>query len=196
MTGCAPGRVVVVSGPSGVGKSTVLRRLMECAPVPLVRSVSATTRPPRPGERDGVDYHFLSPDEFERHRAAGDFIECFQVFGREHWYGTPRSEVAPRLAAGQWVLLEIDVQGARQVVRAYPDAVTIFLRAASAEELERRLRGRNTESEAHVRQRLAQARSEMAAAGDYSYQVVNDDVDRAVREIRDILTQSEKNSHA
>lgn len=193
MTRHALGRLVVVSGPSGVGKSTVLQRVRQRAPVPLAGSVSATTRPPRPGEVDGVDYYFLTPEEFERRRADGDFLECFQVFGREHWYGTLRSEVEPRLAAGQWVLLEIDVQGARQIVKEYPDAVTIFLRAGSVAEIERRLRGRNTETEAHIQQRLNQARSEMAAAEDYEYQVVNDDVDRAAGEIRDILSQLEKN---
>ena len=193
MTTNGPGRLVVVSGPSGVGKSTVLRRLLQCAPVPLTTSVSATTRAPRPGEKDGVDYHFLTPERFEEHRAAGDFLECFQVFGHDHWYGTLRSEVEPRLAAGQWVLLEIDVQGARHIVEQYPDAVTMFIRTASVDELERRLRGRNTEDEQHIQQRLNQARSEMAAAERYQYQIVNDDVDRAVNEISDVLTQLEKN---
>lgn len=196
MTTSGPGRVVVVSGPSGVGKSTVVRRLLQCSPVPLVRSVSATTRPPRPGELDGVAYHFLSPDEFQRRRTAGEFIECFRVFGQEDWYGTLHSEVTPRLAAGQWVLLEIDVQGAQRIVENYPDAVTIFLRTASTDELERRLRGRNTESEERIQQRLHRARAEMAAADAYNYQVVNDNVDRAAREICDILSQLEKNKHA
>jgi guanylate kinase len=191
-----PGRVVVVSGPSGVGKSTVVERLLQCAPVPLVRSVSATTRQPRPGEVDGVAYHFLSPEEFQRRRTAGQFIECFQVFGQEDWYGTLRTEVAPRLTAGQWVLLEIDVQGAARIVESYPDAVTIFLRTASKEELERRLRGRNTETEERIQQRLKRAQAEMAAAETYNYQVVNDDVDRAVREICAILSQLEKNENA
>jgi len=196
MTHTGPGRMVVVSGPSGVGKSTVVRWLLGRAPVPLARSVSATTRPARPGEVDGVDYHFLSPEEFERRRVTGEFLECVQVFGQEYWYGTLRGEVAPRLAAGQWVLLEIDVQGARQIVRDYPDTVTLFLRTASTEELETRLRGRNTETEAHIRRRLEQARWEMDAAETYDYQVVNDDVDRAVREICDILTQLEKDRDA
>ncbi|MBN1587919.1 MAG: guanylate kinase [Pirellulales bacterium] len=191
-----PGRLVVVSGPSGAGKSTVLRRLLQCAPVPLCSSVSATTRRPRPGEVDGVDYHFMSVEQFEELRDSNEFLECFQVFGKDDWYGTLRSEVAPRLAAGQWVLLEIDVQGAGRIVQEFPDAVTIFLRAASLEELEARLRGRNTETEPHIRQRLKQARSEMAAADEYQYQVVNDEVERAVQEICDILIQSEKNRDA
>jgi guanylate kinase len=188
-----PGRLVVVSGPSGVGKSTVVERLLRCAPVPLVRSVSATTRRPRPGEVEGVDYYFLSPEEFERRRTAGEFIECFAVFGRGEWYGTLKSEVLPRLAAGQWVLLAIDVHGAQQVVSDYPDTITLFLRAASVDELEKRLRGRNTETDESVKRRLGEARREMAAADGYDYQVVNDDVERAVGEIRDILAKSEKN---
>ncbi|HLA85700.1 MAG TPA: guanylate kinase [Thermoguttaceae bacterium] len=196
MTPERAGRLIVVSGPSGVGKSTVLRRVVERSPVPLARSVSATTRAARPGEIDGVDYYFWDAEQFEKHRAAGDFLECFQVFGRGDWYGTPRSEVEPRLSAGQWVLLEIDVQGARRIVEAYPATVTIFLRTESIEELERRLRGRNTETESRIQQRLERARAEMAAAGRYDYQIINDDVDRAVREVCDVLTQVEKNQHA
>jgi len=196
MTRRGPGRLIVVSGPSGVGKSTVVQHLLRCAPVPLVRSVSATTRPERPGEVDGVDYHFLSAEQFESYRAAGEFLECVQVFGDEYWYGTLRREVEPRLAAGWWVLLGIDVAGTQRIVQARPDTVTIFLRTASAEELERRLRGRNTETEEHIQQRLKQARLEMAAAEAYDYQVVNDDVDRAVREICDILAHLEKNKDA
>lgn len=182
-----PGRIVVVSGPSGAGKTTVLRRLLASCPVPLVASVSATTRPPRVGEVDGVDYYFLTPEEFERRRRRGDFIECFRVFGKGYWYGTLRSEVTPSLQAGKWVLLEIDVQGALAVMRQFSDAVTIFLRPASLEELERRLRGRGTENEEAVQDRLNQARKEIAQAERYRYQVVNDSVDRAVAEIQDIL---------
>lgn len=192
MNNGAPGRLVIVSGPSGVGKSTVLRRVLQESPVPLVASVSATTRPPRPGEVDGVDYHFLTPEQFEKHRTSDEFVECFSVFGKDYWYGTLRDEVNPRLAVGRWVLLEIDVQGARHVVKQYPDAVTIFLRTRSMEELESRLRGRGTETETHVQQRLKQARSEMAASGEYEYQVVNDEVSRAVREICEILALSHR----
>jgi len=187
MAGASRGRVVVVSGPSGAGKSTVVRRLLARAPVPLVRSVSATTRPPRPGEVNGVDYHFLSPAEFERLRQEGAFIECFAVFGGSHWYGTLRDEVEPRREAGQWVLLEIDVHGAEAVCREYPDAVTIFVHAGSPEELERRLRGRETEDEEAIQARLAQAQAEMAVGQRYRFQIENSDVDRAVEEISEIL---------
>jgi len=187
MSGSARGRLVVLSGPSGSGKSTVLKRLFEAAPVPLVSSVSATTRPPRPGEVDGVDYHFLSEEEFDERRRRGEFLECFEVFGRGHWYGTLLGEVAPSLEAGNWVILEIDVQGARSVVEQFGDAITIFLRPPSLEVLEERLRQRKTETEEAIHTRLRRARHEMASADRYRYQVVNDDVDRAVREICGIL---------
>ena len=133
------GCLIVVSGPSGAGKTTVLKEVLARRPS-LVLSVSATTRPPRPGEVNGVDYYFLTPDEFAAARRRGDFIECFEVYGRGHWCGTLESEVAPRLAAGNWVVLEIDVDGTLAVLEKYPDAVTIFVRPDSIEELERRLR--------------------------------------------------------
>ncbi len=184
------GKLVIVSGPSGVGKSTVLGQLFKECPLPLVMSVSATTRPPRPGEQDDIDYHFLSPEEFDRRRRRGEMLESFDVFGRGYWYGTLEKEVTTSLAAGKWVLLEIDVDGTLAVVQRYPDAITIFVRCETMEELERRLRGRGTETEETIERRLDVARRELAMADRYKYQVVNDSVDRAVREICDILTQS------
>ena len=120
-----------------------------------MRSVSATTRPPRNGEIDGVDYHFVSDDEFQCRRKRGDFLECFEVFGHGYWYGTLWSEVTTGLAAGKWVVLEIDVQGAQAVIERFADAMTIFLRPSSREELEHRLRGRGTETEEAIQRRLA-----------------------------------------
>jgi guanylate kinase len=186
MNPTSPGKLIVISGPSGAGKTTLLKRLFEECPT-LVSSVSATTRSPRPGERDGVDYHFLSPDAFESRRQAGEFLECFQVFDRGTWYGTLLSEVAPSLEAGKSIVLEIDVQGAMAVIQRYPQAVTIFVHPSSINELERRLRGRGTESEESIQRRLDTARREMDCADRYRYQVVNDDVETAVQEICDII---------
>lgn len=184
------GSLIVISGPSGAGKTTLLKKLFERCPG-LKASVSATTRPPRPGETDGVDYHFLSADEFQHRRAAGEFLECYEVFDRGHWYGTLASEVSPSLAAGQSVVLEIDVQGARAVRQQFPDALTLFVHPDSLDELERRLRGRGTESEEAVCRRLEVARRELEAAGEYQYQVLNDDADRAAQEICNILRSKE-----
>jgi len=183
----AAGKLFVISGPSGAGKTTLLKRVYARCRRPLMESVSATTRRPRQGEVDGVDYHFLSRDEFERRRRNGEFLECFEVFGRGDWYGTLRSEVAPRLKEGKWVVLEIDVQGTIAVLAHYPEAVTIFIRPVSVEELERRLRARGTESEAALQRRLETARRELAEAHRYRYSVTNDDLERAVAELTRIL---------
>jgi guanylate kinase len=178
-----PGQLVVFSGPSGVGKTTLLREVFVRARQPLVMSVSATTRTPRAGERDGEHYFFLTGDEFSRRRERGEFLECSEVFGRGHWYGTLQSEVAPRLAAGKWVVLEIDVDGAEQVLAKYPDALTIFISPESPEILEQRLRSRGTESEEAIARRLEVARRELERAAHYRFQVLNDQVDRAADEI-------------
>jgi len=189
MSASRTGRLVIVSGPSGVGKTTVMRRVFERCPVPLLASVSATTRPPRPGEVHGVDYHFLTKQEFELCRKRGEFLECFEVFGRGHWYGTLRSEVTSGLAAGKWVVLRIDVRGALRVMQQYADAVTIFVRPGSLEQLERRLRSRGTETQQAIERRLRQAERELGQAGRYRFQVVNDDLDQAVEQICGILSQ-------
>jgi guanylate kinase len=186
----SPGKLIVVSGPSGSGKTTLLARLLTNPPGPVIHAVSATTRPPRPGERHGVDYYFLTQEEFDRRKAVGEFLECFEVFGRGHWYGTLRSEVAPSLAAGKWVILEIDVNGMMAVVREYPQAVTIFVRPGSLEDLQRRLTERGTETPAAIERRLAESRREMSFADRYQYQVVNDDLEHAVGELARILKQT------
>ena len=185
-----PGRLVILSGPSGVGKSTIVKKIIDRFGDRLRLSVSATTRPPREGEQDGVHYHFLTSDDFQRRREAGEFLECCEVFGRGHWYGTLRSEVGPSLAAGKWVLLEIDVDGARTALATYPNAVSLFVRPSSFEELERRLRARGTESEDAVQRRLDVARREMEQAHRYTYHVMNDTVDEAVDQISEILEES------
>lgn len=184
-----PGKLVVLSGPSGVGKTTVLDGVLARHRGRLRLAVSATTRPPRPGDVDGEDYYFLGNEEFDRRRQDGKFLECCEVFGRGHWYGTLRSEVGPSLAAGQWVMLEIDIDGAKQVLRRYPEAETIFLRPGSLAELERRLRSRGTETEEAVERRLLVARRELECADCYRHQVVNDRVEDAVDQISEILIE-------
>jgi guanylate kinase len=197
MNPSATGKLIVVSGPSGAGKTTLLKRLFEECPE-LVASISATTRRPRPGEVDGEDYFFISPEEFERRRLAGDFLECFEVFSSGTWYGTLESEVSPSLAAGKSIILEIDVQGTMAVLKQFPQAITIFVHPSSTcdpaidlAEIERRLRQRGTESEESIQRRLEVARRELSSARTYRHQVVNDEVEKAVREIRDIIRSPE-----
>jgi guanylate kinase len=188
------GRLVILSGPSGSGKSTVVTSLLKHCPLPLALSISATTRAARPGEQDGREYYFMTPERFERLRQENRFLECADVFG--NWYGTLRSEVDDRRRRGQWVVLEIDVQGALSVMEQEPQAISIFLKTPSAEEYERRLRGRKTEDEATIAKRLDGARRELALAERYRFQVINDRVERAVEEICNILKQQEGNTRA
>ena len=184
------GNLIVFSGPSGAGKSSLVKQLLAHSNLPLELSVSATTRPPRNDEEDGVDYHFLSPEEFTSRRKAGDFLEFMDVFGCGDWYGTLRIAVTTGLNAGKSVILEIDVQGALSVLEQMPDAITIFIHPGSLEELERRLRKRGTDSEKSIRRRLEVAGEEMQFISFYRHEVINDSIDRAVSEIHGILTQS------
>ncbi|MFA4943570.1 MAG: guanylate kinase [Lentisphaeria bacterium] len=189
MTSVWTGCVVVLSGPSGAGKSTVCRQLL--ATQPLHFSVSCTTRPPRPGEQGGRDYHFLSRAAFEAAIAADEFLEHAEVHG--NYYGTLRAEVEPHLERGADVLLDIDVQGMRQVrerataTLAGRRAVYVFLAPPSLAELERRLRTRATDPEEAIRRRLANARRELAAWAEYDFLVVNDQIEAAVAELAAII---------
>ncbi len=176
--------LLVLAGPSGVGKGTIVERLLARRPG-LWESVSYTTRPARPGEMDGVDYHFVSRSEFESLRDAGGFLEWFEVFG--DLKGTPRRPVEEQLAAGVDVLLEIDVQGALAVREVFPEAVLVFVKPPSPEELRRRLTERGTETATALDARLAAAAAEEARAGEFDAVVVNDDVEQAVEQVAGIL---------
>lgn len=174
----------MITGPSGVGKGTLIRGLLERMP-DLELSVSATTREPRPGEQHGVDYHFLTPEEFEQRVAAGDFVEHARYSGNR--YGTLRSELERRLAEGAGVVLEIEVQGARQVRGAMPDAVAVFIAPPSREALRARLVGRGTDSSEQVDERLRTAERELEAQPEFAHVVVNDRLEQATDELVDIV---------
>ncbi len=174
----------VITGPSGVGKGTLIRGLLARVPA-LELSVSATTRQPRPGERDGVDYHVLSPEEFERHVAAGDFVEHATYSGNR--YGTLRPELEHRLAEGIPVVLEIEVQGARQVRAAMPEAVQVFIAPPSREALRARLVGRGTDTSEQVEERMRTAERELEAQPEFGYVVVNDRLEDATAELEAIV---------
>jgi guanylate kinase len=177
-------QVFVITGPSGVGKGTLIRTLRERIPE-LELSVSATTRDPRPGEQDGVDYHFLSDQEFQRRVDAGDFVEHATYSGRR--YGTLRSELARRTAAGTPVVLEIEVQGARQVRESMPEALQVFIAPPSREALKARLVGRGTDAPEQIEARLRVAEEELAAQDEFRKVVVNDRLEDAVDELTQIV---------
>jgi guanylate kinase len=179
------GKVVILSGPSGVGKTSISRQIIQR--LGAFFSVSLTTRPIGAGEKDGVDYHFVSKEDFERALANHELLEYACVFG--NYYGTPRKPVEEALAAGRIALLEIDVEGARQVVRHFPDAVTIFILPPRKQDLAQRLQGRNRGEDEQARlERLQRAEQEMAAAvQEYKYRVVNDDLNKAVEEVIQII---------
>jgi guanylate kinase len=175
---------VVLSSPSGGGKTTIARMLLERRS-DVGYSVSCTTRAPRPGERDGHDYFFVTADEFERRQAAGKFAESASVHG--NMYGTLRSEVDRVLSGGQHVVMDIDVQGARQFKSAYPESVLVFLLPPSADVLIGRLTNRNTDRPEQVKRRLTEARAELSAVGDYHYVVVNDALESAYQQVSAII---------
>lgn len=180
-------QVFVITGPSGVGKGTLIRGLRERLPS-LALSVSATTRAPRPGEQDGVDYHFLSREQFDRAVAKGDFVEHADYAGRS--YGTLRSELEGRVREGVPVVLEIEVQGARQVRAAMPEAVQVFIAPPSLAALRTRLVGRGTDDQAEVQRRLQVAEQELAAQPEFAHVVVNDRLDEALERLTAIVQDS------
>ncbi len=192
MTGAPPSllavaKVFVITGPSGVGKGTLIRALLRRIPE-LVLSVSATTRTPRPGELDGVSYHFLTREQFDAHVSAGRFLEHARYAGND--YGTLRTELDDRLAAGTPVVLEIEVQGARQIRAAMPAAIAVFIAPPDRAALVQRLRGRGTDSPEQVARRLETADAELAAQDEFAHVVVNDDLKRAIRELEAIVRKA------
>ncbi len=183
-----PGFVLVVSGPSGAGKSTVIQHLMtrrDTLPLPICFSVSATTRAPRPGETDGVNYRFLSREEFEAGIERGEFLEHAEYAG--NLYGTPLGPVKDALAEGTCIFMDIEVQGAMQVRSRLPEAILVFLMPPTLTELERRLRGRQSEKEEMISRRMAIVEGEIASAHEYDYIVVNDAVEKAALELESIV---------
>ena len=175
---------IFISGPSGVGKSTIIREILE-RNGDIVLSVSYTTRPPRPGEVDGRDYRFVGKEEFLRLRDGGELLEWAEVHG--NYYGTSRTWIETQLQQDRDVLLEIDWQGARQVRRMFPHAVSIFILPPSLEALEARLRGRGTDSEATIARRLAAAREEMRHVEEFDYVIINDRLERAIDELTAVV---------
>jgi guanylate kinase len=178
------GKLIVLTGPSGVGKGTLLRSLLERHPE-FYLSTSVTTRSPRPGEEHGKDYFFASRSEFADMVEAGELLEWAEFAG--NCYGTPRKPVEQQIQRGNWVILEIELQGARQIARTFPDAIRLFIKPPSLEELEQRLRSRGQDSEEAIRRRLQRAKEEIDAADEFDVCVINDDLDAALREIEATL---------
>ncbi len=179
------GRLFILSGPSGCGKSTVLREVFRKRDR-LYFSVSATTREPRPGERDGIDYYFLTQEVFDQMVRDGELLEHAEYV--KNCYGTPARPIMDKLEEGIDVVLDIDVQGARQVKAKMPESISVFIAPPSLTELERRLRGRSTESEEKIAQRLQTAAKELSAQNEYDFVIVNDQLKRAASELLSIMT--------
>jgi len=179
--------VLIVSGPSGSGKSTLVRKILELPAMML--SVSCTTRTPRETESDGKWYNFLSEAEFQQMVGRGEFLEYAQVFGK-NWYGTPKKWIGEAQAQNKDLVLEIDVQGALQVKQKLPGAVAIFVLPPSRAELERRIRARGQDSEDEIHRRLERARQEMLSYSSYDFGVINDDLERAGREVQAVALGS------
>lgn len=182
--------LLVLVGPAGVGKGSLVSKML-ATQSDLRLSVSATTREPRPGEVDGVHYHFVSKEQFQEMIHNGEFLEWAEVHGNAY-YGTPRKELDRAVADGKHLVLEIDLQGARQIRGKVHDAISVFILPPSREELERRLRGRGTETEAQIQTRLKTAQDELAAASEFDYQIINEDLDQTASEIVELLRDWKK----
>jgi guanylate kinase len=186
------GRLFVITAPSGAGKTSLIEALMREDPS-LRLSISFTTRAPRPGEKHGVDYHFVDDAEFLAMRGRGEFLESAEVHG--HRYGTSKNVITEALARGEDLILEIDWQGARQVRSIYPGCIGIFILPPSVDELERRMRSRAQDAEAVIRRRLDNAREELAHSGEFEYRIINKDFDTARRELAEIIRKERAKAH-
>ncbi len=187
------GSLFVLSGPSGAGKGTLRKKMFQKVPG-ISFSISCTTREPRDGEREGIDYHFITAEEFQSRFERGEFLEHAEVHG--HFYGTLRDDAVRVLDSGSDILLEIDVQGALQVREKMPESILLFVAPPSFEELEQRLRDRGTESEERLQVRLRNARWEMGKAALYDYVIINDDIERAAGELEGIILEQRQNREA
>lgn len=186
------GKLFVITAPSGAGKTSLIDAVMRADPT-LKISVSYTTRSPRPGEKDGVDYHFVDRAAFESMQRRGEFLESAEVHGNH--YGTSRKVILDAIARGDDLILEIDWQGAQQVRRLYPGCIGIFILPPSVEELERRMRSRGQDSESVIRQRLQNAREELTHAGEFEYVIINKDFETARQELADIIRKERTRPH-
>lgn len=185
------GKLIAIVGPSGVGKGTIVRSLLQRHPE-IYLSVSATTRPPRTGEVNERDYYFLSQSEFEAAIANNELLEWAKYAG--NYYGTPKARITEQIATGKLVLLEIELAGARQIAKTFPDALRIFILPPSLEELERRIRNRGKNSEASIAKRLDIARTEIAAKDEFEVRIVNEDLERAIAEIEAVIFNTSRSS--
>ncbi|MDP8299487.1 MAG: guanylate kinase [Candidatus Tantalella remota] len=182
--------IVIVSAPSGSGKTTIVERVIEGLSN-IRRSISCTTREPREGEADGADYIFLSPEEFKSRTQAGEFLEWEENFGKS--YGTFRQQVTEAIEDGSDIILSIDVKGAKRVKNEFPESISVFIMPPSRGELEERLRKRNTDREKQVSLRLKESKKEIESSDEYDYLIVNKDLDQAVRELRAVIETERKN---
>ncbi|GCL40052.1 guanylate kinase [Sphaerospermopsis reniformis] len=178
------GKLIVLTGPSGVGKGTLMQKLLQLHPE-LYYSVSATTRSPRPGEINGQNYYFITRSQFEKLVAQGEFLEWAEFAG--NYYGTPRAAVLEQIQSGKLVILEIELEGARQIRTSYPNALSIFILPPSFSELEKRIRGRGQDSQEAIARRLNRAQEEIEAAAEFDIQIVNDDLETALNQIEAVL---------
>lgn len=178
------GKLIVLTGPSGVGKGTLMQKLLQLHPE-LYYSVSATTRSPRPGEINGQNYYFITRSQFEKLVAQGELLEWAEFAG--NYYGTPRAAVLEQIQSGKLVILEIELEGARQIRASYPNALSIFILPPSFAELEKRIRGRGQDSQEAIARRLNRAQEEIQAADEFDIQIINDDLETALNQIEAVL---------